>query len=223
MNKIIIYIKTLFLSMLAIFLMVGLAEAATCGSAHNTSTVVTPTINLCSDGSTPHVSAGGSRWTWSCTGLNGGTTDSCSAVKVTNGQYGSSNGGTFTVAPTTNLCTAGTPTSASWNGYNWAWACQSCDGGATDFCYAYRPTTEVCGPSNGGTFDTIPTTNLCSIGIASAVSGTGPWYWTCHNTQGLVVESCSANKTVAPLSIKSNKNVCECDSEQISIRLSAME
>jgi hypothetical protein len=193
-----------------------------CGSSDGGTFTSAPTANLCSAGTATAVTGLGP-WTWSCTGLNGGTADSCSAVKVTNGQCGSSNGGTFTIAPTTNLCTVGTPTSASWNGYNWAWACQSCDGGATDFCYAYRPTTEVCGPSNGGTFDTTPTTNLCSIGIASAVSGTGPWYWTCHNNQGLVVGSCSANKTVAPLSIKSNKNVCECDSDQISIRSSAME
>ena len=68
--------------MLAIFLMVGLAEAATCGSAHNTSTVVTPTTNLCSDGSTPHVLASGSRWTWSCGSSSCSATDPNASYKA---------------------------------------------------------------------------------------------------------------------------------------------
>ncbi|MFZ2975697.1 MAG: hypothetical protein WA055_03705 [Candidatus Moraniibacteriota bacterium] len=53
-----------------------------------------------------------------------------------------------------------------------------------------------CGSSNGQTFLTIPTTNLCSTGTPSAVSGSGPWTWSCYGTNGGgSTASCSANKT----------------------------
>ncbi|MDD4409495.1 MAG: hypothetical protein PHW52_02455, partial [Candidatus Pacebacteria bacterium] len=194
-----------------------------CGASNGSALTGIPTQSLCALG-TPSVVSGTGPWTWTCTGLNGGTTASCSATKVTNGQCGTSNGGTFTIAPVAGLCASGTPTSAAWNGYNWAWACQSCDGGATDFCYAYRPASEVCGASNGGTFDTAPITNLCSVGIASAVSGTGPWYWTCNNSQGLAVGSCSANKSLQALSMKLfSSNTCECEKNQSVLKSSAMD
>lgn len=51
----------------------------------------------------------------------------------------------------------------------------------------------VCGSSNGGTFPVKPTTNLCSIGTASTVAGTGPWTWTCAGESGGLPASCSAN------------------------------
>ena len=43
--------------------------------------------------------------------MNGGTNASCQAnlaITPVNGQCGSANGGTFTSAPTTNLCSVGT-------------------------------------------------------------------------------------------------------------------
>ncbi len=50
----------------------------------------------------------------------------------------------------------------------------------------------ACGSSNGGTFTSAPTTNLCSAGTASAVTGTGPWNWTCAGSGGGTTASCSA-------------------------------
>jgi Immunoglobulin domain len=50
----------------------------------------------------------------------------------------------------------------------------------------------VCGSSNGGTFSSAPTTNLCSAGTASSVTGSGPWNWTCAGSGGGTTASCSA-------------------------------
>ncbi|MDD3793627.1 MAG: hypothetical protein PHI37_02360 [Candidatus Gracilibacteria bacterium] len=51
-----------------------------------------------------------------------------------------------------------------------------------------------CGSSNGTTVSTSPTTNLCDSGTASAISGTGPWTWTCDGSGGGTNADCSANK-----------------------------
>ena len=50
----------------------------------------------------------------------------------------------------------------------------------------------ACGSSNGGTFTVIPSSNLCSVGSASVVGGSGPWNWTCSGTNGGTTASCSA-------------------------------
>jgi 2',3'-cyclic-nucleotide 2'-phosphodiesterase/3'-nucleotidase/5'-nucleotidase len=55
----------------------------------------------------------------------------------------------------------------------------------------------VCGASNGASLSSAPTTNLCSAGTASAVSGTGPWTWSCAGSGGGTTASCSANKSTA--------------------------
>lgn len=47
----------------------------------------------------------------------------------------------------------------------------------------------VCGSANGMTFSSIPTINLCSTGIASNITGSGPWFWSCT---GSMTSSCSA-------------------------------
>jgi 2',3'-cyclic-nucleotide 2'-phosphodiesterase (5'-nucleotidase family) len=51
----------------------------------------------------------------------------------------------------------------------------------------------ACGKSNGQTLGSAPTTNLCSLGTASGVAGTGPWTWTCAGSGGGSSASCSAN------------------------------
>jgi hypothetical protein len=40
---------------------------------------------------------------------------------------------------------------------------------------------------------TTPVANLCSAGTASAVSGTGPWTWSCGGSNGGTTASCSAS------------------------------
>jgi hypothetical protein len=117
-----------------------------------------------------------------------------------NGVCGSSNGQTLATAPTTNLCSAGTATAVSGSG-PWTWSCTGSNGGSTASCSANKsgtsPVNGVCGSSNGQTFATAPTTNLCSAGTATAVSGSGPWTWNCTGSNGGSTASCSANKTGA--------------------------
>ena len=60
---------------------------------------------------------------------------------------------------------------------------------------AVTPTSGVCGSANGTTVSTTPTTNLCSVGAASSVSGSGPWTWTCAGTGGGSTATCSASLT----------------------------
>lgn len=66
----------------------------------------------------------------------------------------------------------------------------------SDTCSNLPAISGACGSSNGGTFSTAPNTNLCNAGSASALSGSGPWTWTCSGICGGAVSNppCSANK-----------------------------
>ncbi len=57
------------------------------------------------------------------------------------------------------------------------------------------PINGVCGSANGTSTPTAPTgaANLCSKGTATAVSGLGPWSWSCNGLNGGTTASCSAN------------------------------
>ena len=58
-------------------------------------------------------------------------------------------------------------------------------------------TNGVCGASNNQNFSAAPTTNLCNPGTASAISGTGPWTWTCTGINGGNTSPiCTANKII---------------------------
>ena len=51
----------------------------------------------------------------------------------------------------------------------------------------------ACGSAGNGSFTSAPGSNLCSAGVPSAVSGTGPWTWTCSSGgSGGSPASCSA-------------------------------
>ena len=54
------------------------------------------------------------------------------------------------------------------------------------------PVNGACGSANGGSFVTVPTTNLCSTGTATAVAGSGPWTWSCKGSNGGSTAYCSA-------------------------------
>ncbi|MBB1127416.1 thrombospondin type 3 repeat-containing protein, partial [Thiospirillum jenense] len=59
------------------------------------------------------------------------------------------------------------------------------DIGAYEFAVA-----GLCGDAHGLTVSSAPTADLCSAGTASAVTGTGPWSWTCV---GSTTVNCSAS------------------------------
>jgi hypothetical protein len=178
-----------------------------CGSSNGGTFSSEPTTSLCNSGTYSGISGSGP-WYWSCSGSNGGSTANCSASKSIalspiNGECGTSSGKVFSSAPTVSLCNFGTFSGISGTG-PWYWSCIGQNGGTTANCAAYKtadPINGQCGSSNGGTFSSEPTTNLCNSGTASSLSGSGPWYWTCNGSDDGSDENCSANKTETPAPI----------------------
>lgn len=112
------------------------------------------------------------------------------SASASGGACGSSNGGNFTSAPTTNLCSAGTASQVTGTG-PWNWTCAG-GGGATASCSAQLEIIGSCGSANGVAVSAAPNTNLCAAGSASTVNGTGPWSWNCAGAHGGGTASCSA-------------------------------
>src|SRR3984893_16829883 len=113
-----------------------------------------------------------------------------------NGACGSANGVAVTAAPTTGLCTTGTVTTVTGSG-PWAWTCSGSNGGTNSSCsaplqVASTPVDGACGSANGVAVTTTPTAGLCTAGIATTVTGGGPWAWTCNGSNGGTNSSCSA-------------------------------
>lgn len=117
--------------------------------------------------------------------------------RTIDGVCGSANGGNYETAPSSGLCQAGNPTTVTPSGNYWLWSCEGINGGQTAACTANRIINGVCGSANGQTFSSPPTSNLCSSGNASSVTGDGPWYWTCFGINGGSNDSCSAQKTAS--------------------------
>jgi hypothetical protein len=131
----------------------------------------------------------------------GGSVD-FAIVVTANGACGSANGQTFSSAPTSGLCSAGTASPSSLSGSGpWNWQCTGTNGGTTAYCSANPPTviTGSCGSSDGGQFSSAPTSGLCSAGTASpsSLSGSGPWSWQCLGANGGATSNCSASVLVA--------------------------
>jgi hypothetical protein len=106
---------------------VALSIPGECGTANHVPSSSAPTTNLCNYSSTTPsaVNNGSGLWTWSCTGLNSVSTDYCTAAAPLNGACGTAKDGTFSSAPTTNLCNySSTTPSAVNNGSGlWTWSC----------------------------------------------------------------------------------------------------
>jgi len=110
---------------------------------------------------------------------------------------GASNHAILTSEPTANLCSEGVASAVTGNG-PWSW---SCKGPATSAaCTAYRPVNGTCSSYNGMSLDTVPAV-LCASGTASAVSGNGPWAWTCNGAYTGITASCAATINTYPLTI----------------------
>ncbi len=177
----------------------------TCGAAANAVMTTAPKSNLCDTGKTSKVYGEGP-WTWTCSGANGGIATTCTTMKVVpkappppgpmvNGVCGSSNGVPFVTQPRAGLCDAGVLSALSGNG-PWNWSCLGDNGGMTVSCTApLQPPAPIfgeCGDAHGAPSLTKPRSSLCSSGISSAVSGKGPWNWSCSGTNGGGAVSCIA-------------------------------
>jgi hypothetical protein len=67
----------------------------------------------------------------------------------------------------------------------------SSSGSAISSAPSPPPINNLCGSSSGVAAGGAPTTNLCSTGAASTVTGTGPWYWSCAGSDGGATAQCS--------------------------------
>jgi hypothetical protein len=169
-----------------------------CGSAAVPSTTE-PTTNLCATGTPSAVTPTAGGWWWTCDGSDGGTNVNCSASledAPVNGTCGSA-AVPSTTEPTTNLCSAGTPTSVTPTAGGWWWTCDGSNNGTNINCSASLIVNGVCGSANGTPVSTAPTTNLCSAGTPTAVTGSGPWSWNCDGANTGTNASCSAPKSNA--------------------------
>jgi hypothetical protein len=167
-----------------------------CGGANGVAASQAPTSGLCNSGIASAV-AGAGPWSWSCAGSNGGATASCLAplaAQKTNGACGSANGAGYTNTPTANLCSTGTASAVSGSG-PWSWGCAGSGGGSTALCAASLAVNGACGTANGVAVGGAPGSGLCRTGTASAVTGSGPWNWSCAGSGGGTSASCEAPST----------------------------
>jgi hypothetical protein len=184
----------------------GVPVNGSCGTSNNQNLSSIPSTNLCTLGNATVVSGSGP-WTWSCTGLNTGSTASCSANKIINGSCGTANK-TYAYSDSSygsdTFCTLGTttPTTPAFpdNGATTNWTCVGLNTGSTASCSASRnavPVNGSCGTANNSNSYSIPTTNLCALGNATVVSGSGPWTWTCTGLNGGTTSgTCTVNLSV---------------------------
>ena len=189
-------------------------EYPVCGRANEGILTSLPTLlsDLCSKGSPSVVNTNTNGWTWNCFDNSGEYAVLCSATTLaptkTNGVCGSANGESYGSKPNFNLCSVGTASSVNESSSSWTWTCAGFNGGVTASCSAIKlvSTNGSCGSAATG--QTIkPTSNLCSTGTPSTVSGSGPWTWTCTGTNGGTIATCSAAKvTVANGTCSSTHN-----------------
>jgi hypothetical protein len=135
------------------------------------------------------------------------------ASNAISGSCGSSNSIPSLMPPVTNLCSTGNPSVITGGNTTlistlaqapWTWTCVGSGGGSSSSCSApiiiSTPPAAIdgsCGSSSNQSLSQAPTTNLCSAGAASLISGSGPWTWTCSGSNGGAVSSqCLVNHLV---------------------------
>lgn len=163
-----------------------------------------PNTGLCSSGNQNNL-AGSGPWTWTCDGINGGSTANCSANKQppTPGACGASNGGFYCASSQiTAPCSTGSASPITLSGNTWNWTCQGQCGGTVASCNATKPATfdGSCGTADGKTFCNDfgpPVAERCSPAGSSAINFTykgiyGGWTWTCSGQCGSTSGECSA-------------------------------
>jgi 2',3'-cyclic-nucleotide 2'-phosphodiesterase (5'-nucleotidase family) len=197
----------------------GTASAATpvagvCGTDNGaTALAASAPSNLCGVGTPSAVAGSGHPWSWSCAGLNGGATSSCSstiasyAVNFSGGANGTISG---TASQSVDYGLSATAVTAvpnagyafsSWIGSNGftstanplvlsnVTAAQTITAN-----YSSAVVNGSCGADDGVTLAATAPTNLCAAGTASVVAGAGhPWTWSCTGSNGGTTSSCSAS------------------------------
>ena len=179
--------------------------SGSCGSANKQyiTSVPTATSDLCTSGisTTPIFSSESNAWVWACSGVNGGSSAGCYALKIVNGQCGPA-AATYPYGSTTfngDFCSAGTPNKPTStlafpvSGSSVSWVCYGINNGTNANCTASQniaPTPESeCG-SEARTAHRLLTeksSNLCkstSFFRGFQYQSTyGPWQWYCSPNQ----------------------------------------
>ena len=187
----------------------------TCGSSAGGTFTTAPAVSLCNAGE-PSAVSGNGPWGWTCGGTDGGTAAQCFAnIQSHMLTFAVSGDGSIASAAPQMVKhgDASTPVSAvasagyhfvNWTGSGGFLATTSnpliVSGVTTAMAitanFAPDPVNGTCGSSAGGTFTTAPAVSLCNAGEPSAVSGNGPWGWTCGGTDGGTAAQCSANVSI---------------------------
>ncbi len=177
------------------------AEAAICitcdsdggggGGPSPVNGVCASTHYSCSAGTSANNVAGSTTWTWSCLGLNGGTTANCSENMVING----------VCAATHYNCTAGTSAGGYISGAVYYWSCNGINGGTNASCYAYDPINGVCDNT---------TAYACSVGTAINQAAGTYFTWNCQGYNGGTTDSCSKYRSVSWATISASPNPVAC-------------
>jgi outer membrane protein OmpA-like peptidoglycan-associated protein len=169
-------------------------QDGSCGMANGMGMEQAPVADLCVNGTPSRVNGGGP-WTWACSGFNGGKAAACIAPKKIAGTCGSASGASASKMPSANLCASGSASAVTGDG-PWNWTCSGLHGGDAATCSAQTKKAGVCGSATVGGHKETPSDNLCSVGTASAVAGTGPWNWACEGTDGGASVNCAAKSSV---------------------------
>jgi fibronectin-binding autotransporter adhesin len=118
-----------------------------CGADNGVATIPAPSLALCAAGTPTVVSVVGPDYVWSCDGISGGSSVSCSAPQIpgpVDGVCGTADGVAVPVAPVSNLCAAGVASPVIFSSPNFTWDCAGTGGGATLACSApYDPGAPV--------------------------------------------------------------------------------
>ncbi|MER2520882.1 MAG: OmpA family protein [Bdellovibrionales bacterium] len=179
-----------------------------CGTSAQAILSEAPNTNLC-DGGLASPVYGSGPWTWTCSGMNGGIASPCTALKSMSGEAsapsapaaavdgycGSANGMAVSEQPVEGLCASGSQTRIVGEG-PWNWNCMGLNGGMSVSCTASLlpppPLDGACGSASGAPALAMPQGGLCASGISSAVSGKGPWTWSCSGINGGGAVGCVA-------------------------------
>lgn len=184
-----------------------------CGSDNGLTLAAAAPTNLCAAGSPTGVSGSGHPWTWDCAGSGGGSTASCAAtIQSYTLNFAAGTGGSLAGATPQKVdhgASAAAVTANANGGYSFVdWtgthgfvattsnpltvgnvtASQTITANFTN-----APIAGACGAANGQARATAPVSDLCATGAASAVSGSGPWNWSCSGLNGGAAASCSAS------------------------------
>lgn len=204
------------------------AKDGTCGTAdYRTPKVYADadtsygTDTICGFGTATPLSPGfpakGAATTWTCAGINNGTTASCEARHTANGVCGTVTRTTATAYatdtsdwPQGSHCAQGTavPTSPAFPGQGGSttWSCNGIYGGTNiTTCKAYRSNDGDCGTADAHVFADADTSygtySICTAGTASPASPAfpakgGSTPWTCLKTYNGADASCSATRSL---------------------------